>query len=39
MALAKALFVPVLAVNAGAIAVLPKCMNDLLSCSIREENI
>ncbi|MDE5747607.1 MAG: Type 1 glutamine amidotransferase-like domain-containing protein [Acetatifactor sp.] len=39
MALAKALFIPVAAVNAGAIAVLPKCMNDLLRCGIREENI
>lgn len=35
----KALFIPVAAVNAGAIAVLPKCMNDLLKCGVQEENI
>lgn len=39
MALVKALFVPTAAVNPGAIAVLPKCMNDLLKCGIPEENI
>lgn len=37
--LIKALFIPTAAVNADAIAVLPKCMNDLLRCGIREENI
>lgn len=35
----KALFIPTAAVNAGAIEVLPKCMNDLLKCGIRDENI
>lgn len=39
MASAKALFIPTAAVNAGAIGVLPKCMNDLLKCGIEEENI
>ncbi len=27
------------AINADAIAVLPKCMNDLLKCGIPDENI
>jgi hypothetical protein len=35
----KALFIPTAAINVGAIGVLPKCMNDLLKCGIREENI
>lgn len=35
----KALFIPTAAVEPGAIAVLPKCMNDLLKCGIQEENI
>ncbi len=35
----KALFIPTAAVDAGAIAVLPKCMNDLLKCGIQNENI
>lgn len=35
----KALFIPVAAVDAAAVAVLPKCMNDLLKCGISEENI
>jgi peptidase E len=35
----KALFIPTAAINAGAINVLPKCLNDLLKCGIREENI
>ncbi len=39
MNLVKALFIPVAAINAGAIAVLPKCMNDLLNCNIQEQNI
>lgn len=39
MSLAKALFIPTAAIDAGAIGVLPKCMNDLLKCGIREENI
>ena len=33
------LFIPTAAINPGAIAVLPKCMNDLLKCGIPEENI
>ena len=39
MASAKALFIPVAAVNADAITVLPKCMNDLLKCGIQDKNI
>ncbi len=39
MALAKALFIPVAAINPGAVAVLPKCMNDLLKCGIQDTNI
>ena len=39
MALAKALFIPTAAIDAGAIEVLPKCMNDLLKCGILDENI
>lgn len=35
----KALFIPTAAIDAGAIKVLPKCMNDLLKCGIAEENI
>lgn len=35
----KALFVPTAAIDAGAIAVLPKCMNDLLKCGIQNKNI
>ena len=38
MARVRALFIPTAAVNPGAIAVLPKCMNDLLKCGIPEEN-
>lgn len=30
----KALFIPTAAVDPGAIAVLPKCMNDLRKCGI-----
>lgn len=33
------IFVPTAAVNPGAIAVLPKCMNDLLKLDIPPENI
>lgn len=36
---AKALFIPTAAIDADAIAVLPKCMNDLLKCHIPNENI
>ena len=36
---AKAMFIPTAAVDADAIGVLPKCMNDLLKCGIRKENI
>ena len=35
----KALFIPTAAIDADAIAVLPKCMNDLLKCGIHKENI
>ena len=35
----KALFIPTAAIDAGAIAMLPKCMNDLLKCGIQNENI
>jgi peptidase E len=35
----KALFIPTAAIDAGAIGVLPKCMNDLLKCEMKEENI
>ena len=35
----KALFIPTAAINADAIAVLPKCMNDLLNAGILKENI
>lgn len=37
--LIKALFIPTAAIDADAIAVLPKCMNDLLSCGIPKGNI
>ena len=36
---AKAIFIPTAAVDADAIGVLPKCMNDLLKCGIKKENI
>ena len=36
---AKALFIPTAAIDADAISVLPKCMNDLLRCGIPKENI
>lgn len=36
---AKALFIPTAAQDADAIAVLPKCMNDLLKCGIPQENV
>lgn len=39
MSLVKALFIPTAAINAGAIGVLPKCMNDLLKCGIQDKNI
>lgn len=35
----KALFIPTAAIDADAIEVLPKCMNDLLKCGILNENI
>ena len=35
----KALFIPTAANNVAAIAVLPKCMNDLLKAGISENNI
>lgn len=36
---AKAVFIPTAAIDADAIEVLPKCMNDLLKCGIKKENI
>ena len=39
MAFVKVLFIPTAAQDADAIAVLPKCMNDLLRCGIPAENI
>ena len=39
MSVVKALFTPAAAINAGAIEVLPKCMNDLLKCGIYDKNI
>lgn len=39
MTLAKALFIPVAAINPDAVAVLPKCMNDLLKCGILGNHI
>lgn len=39
MPLVKALFIPTAAIDADAIEVLPKCMNDLLKCGILNENI
>ena len=35
----RALFMPTAAIDAGAIEVLPKCLNDLLKCGILNENI
>ncbi len=35
----KALFIPTAAIDAGAIGVLPKCINDLLKCEIQDSNI
>lgn len=39
MSLVKALFIPTAAIDAAAIGVLPKCMNDLLKCGILDKNI
>lgn len=39
MSFVKALFIPTAAIDAGAIEVLPKCMNDLLKCGIPDKNI
>ncbi len=39
MSLVKALFTPTAAIDADAINVLPKCMNDLLKCGILDKNI
>lgn len=36
---ATALFIPTAAIDADAIEVLPKCMNDLLRCGIPKQNI
>lgn len=35
----KAMFIPTAAVFPDAIEVLPKCLNDLLKCGIKRENI
>lgn len=35
----KAIFIPTTAISPDAIEVLPKCLNDLLKCSIVRENI
>ena len=35
----KAIFIPTAANSPEAIFVLPKCLNDLLDCGIKEENI
>ena len=39
MSLVKALFIPTAAIDADAIEVLPKCINDLLKCGILGKNI
>ena len=39
MSMVQALFIPTAAMDAGAIEVLPKCMNDLLKCGIPNKNI
>lgn len=39
MSFVKALFIPTAAIDADAIEVLPKCMNDLLKCGILNKNI
>ena len=39
MSLVRALFIPTAAIDAEAIAVLPKCMNDLLQCGIPNAHI
>ena len=39
MSFVKALFIPTAAIDADAIGVLPKCMNDLLKCGILGKNI
>ncbi len=35
----KAMFIPTAANSPDAVEVLPKCLNDLLKCGIRRENI
>ena len=39
MSFVKALFIPTAAIDADAIGVLPKCMNDLLKCGISKKKI
>ncbi len=39
MSFVKALFIPTAAIDADAIEVLPKCMNDLLKCGISDKSI
>ena len=36
---AKALIIPTAAIDAGAIEMLPECMNDLLKCGFQNKNI
>lgn len=35
----RAMFIPTAAIDSWAVEVLPKCMNDLLKCGIKRENI
>ena len=39
MTLVKALFIPTAAIDAGAVVVLPKCMDDLLKYGVLRQNI
>lgn len=39
MSSVRTLFIPTAAIDADAVGVLPKCINDLLKCGIRKENI
>ena len=39
MSLVRALFIPTAAIDADAIAVLPKCMNDLLRCGVPKDRV
>lgn len=35
----KTLFIPVAAISVSAIEILPKCVEDIISCGIKDENI